>query len=49
MRKKLTNDEYQVLNCLKRLELEVDRELIAIVKELIVLEETRQMLVENLL
>jgi hypothetical protein len=46
MRKKLTRAEDQILNGLKKLEVEVDRELIAILKKIKALE-TRQLLLEK--
>jgi hypothetical protein len=47
MRKKLTTAEEQILNGLKRLEEEVDRELIYILKKLWTLEEIQQLLLEK--
>jgi hypothetical protein len=46
MRKKLTMAEDQILNGLKKLE-GVDRELIAVLKKIKTLDETRQLLLEK--
>jgi hypothetical protein len=47
MRKKLTRAEDQILNGLKKLEGEIDRELIAVLKKLKTLEQTQQLLLEK--
>jgi hypothetical protein len=47
MRKKLTRAEEQILNGLKKLEVEMDRELIAILKKLNALEEIHQLLLQK--